>query len=178
MWSLGTSELLEKMARDKTFHGELMDEDVDADSSLAEEMRSRASELKETLKGIDQRIWGLKESIKDEFDGSQYQRLAYRLHAIFIHRGSAGFGHYWIYIRDFRRNLWLKYNDEYVSQETDFDLAKVCAPEGSPAATPYFCVYVKESMENELVESLHRQPAEDIEMAEATQVIEGVELQT
>lgn len=140
-------------------------------------MRKRAGEIKDDIRSLDQRIWGLKESIKDEFDDPAYQQLAYRLHAIFIHRGSAGFGHYWVYIRDFQRNKWLKYNDEYVTEEEDFDIAKICAAEGTPAATPYFCVYVREGMEDDLVQSLHRCPAEDVEMGGATQVIEGIEVQ-
>lgn len=39
----------------------------------------------------------------------------YRLHSVFIHRGEASHGHYWVYIFDFIRDRWMKYNDEEVS---------------------------------------------------------------
>lgn len=33
--------------------------------------------------------------------------------------GSASFGHYWIYIYDFQRKLFRKYNDGYVTEVAD-----------------------------------------------------------
>lgn len=173
-----TADLVQEMANGRTFQGELMDEEpLEVDAALAEELRLRGKELRDRLRDLDTRISGLRLSIEHEFE--DYEQHAYRLHAIFIHRGFAGAGHYWIYIRDFQRNKWLKYNDEYVTEETDFRLEDIYKTDTSPAPTPYFLVYVKEGMEDDLVQSLCRHPANgsaDVRMVDATQVIEGIEV--
>ena len=42
--------------------------------------------------------------------------LEYRLHAVMIHAGEAGSGHYWVYIYDERSARWYKMNDTFVTQ--------------------------------------------------------------
>lgn len=69
--------------------------------------------------------------------------------------GTASFGHYWIYIYDFKEKIWRKYNDEHVDRVDD--LKQVFGQEGSNPATPYFLVFVKnEETNNGIVESVER----------------------
>lgn len=86
---------------------------------------------------------------------AQYQNLPYRLYAVFMHHGSVSFGHYWIYIYDFRRNVWRKYNDEYVTEVQNLDeIFKDHQPSNPP--TPYFLVYINDQMKDRLVDPVCR----------------------
>src|SRR5438105_3829259 len=85
-----------------------------------------------------------------------YKRLAYRLYAVFMHQGSAEFGHYYIYIFDFKKNLWRKYNDNEVTEVQN--PAEIFENSGRPSPpTPYFLVYVNDSMKERLVEPVCRE---------------------
>ncbi|RIA97236.1 hypothetical protein C1645_814311 [Glomus cerebriforme] len=82
------------------------------------------------------------------------QECEYRLHAVFIHSGQANFGHYWIYIFDFEKDRWLKFNDSYVTEVED---REVFADTTGSSANPYCMVYVKAQDAKELVETICRQ---------------------
>ena len=85
----------------------------------------------------------------------------YRLQAAFFHRGTQGSGHYWVYIYDFQKEIWRKYNDGYVTEVKDTKeifrhptQAELDAYSGPP--NPYFLVYVRDDLRDKLVESVHR----------------------
>jgi len=81
----------------------------------------------------------------------------YRIHSVFIHRGTASFGHYWIYIYDFKEKIWREYNDERVERVDDLKQVFGQELEGTNPATPYFLVFVKEQeVKNGIVESVER----------------------
>ena len=95
---------------------------------------------------------------------------------MFIHRGYHNSGHYWIYIYDFANELWRKYNDGYVTEVKD--IKEIFVPEpGDRPATPYFLVYVKDELREQLVDSVCRDAAleeppketEDVEMEDYIQ---------
>ena len=107
---------------------------------------------------------------------SQYTDLRshpYSLHSIFVHRGTSSFGHYWIYIYDFDREIWRKYNDSSVTEVQDhneiFNDLEKAQPGGASPPTSVYLVYVKEDERKELVGSVLRNPIaepseSDIEM--------------
>lgn len=68
--------------------------------------------------------------------------VAYRLHAVICH-GGAGLtsGHYWVWIYDFQRNIWRKYNDETVSENS----ASTNIENDLRGNAPYYLAYVRES---------------------------------
>ncbi|KAI5291489.1 ubiquitin-specific protease ubp2, partial [Ascosphaera acerosa] len=104
------------------------------------------------LLAIDARAAELSRSIKHEFDDQR--RFAYRLYAVFIHSGQAAYGHYWIYIHDFDKGLWRKYNDEYVTEVSDDSEIYKEDPRG--IANPYLLVYVREDLKNDMVRPVVR----------------------
>lgn len=84
-----------------------------------------------------------------------YKHLAYRLYAVFVHHGSVEFGHYYIYIFDFRRNVWRKYNDNEVAEIQELD--EIFKNQGrSNPPTPYFLVYVNDALRDRLVDPVCR----------------------
>lgn len=76
----------------------------------------------------------------------------YRLHSVFIHRGEASHGHYWVYIYDFTMGRWMKYNDEEVSVVPKEEVFKDRVGSNE---NPYMLSYVKAD-KLELVSSLER----------------------
>ena len=98
-------------------------------------------------------IRDLKSHIASQFN--DLQRIPYRLQSVFIHRGFHNSGHYWIYIYDFTKQLWRKYNDGYVTEIKDTKEIFEQEP-GDRPATPYFLVYVKDESKEELVDSVCR----------------------
>ena len=105
------------------------------------------------MPAIQTQINDLRSSISSQF--SDLRQIPYRLAAVFIHRGSSNAGHYWIYIYDFKMKTWRNYNDEHVTQVGDvseiFD-----APTGQRPPTPYFLVYVKDQLKEELIDPVCR----------------------
>lgn len=112
-----------------------------------------------TLLAINTRIKDLTSNISSQF--VDLRGLPYRLQSVFIHVGSATFGHYWIYIRDFERDVWRKYNDESVSAVTDLSQIFDQDPSDRPP-TPYFLVYVKDDLKDRLVDPVCRDVPEQI----------------
>ncbi|KAI5300933.1 ubiquitin-specific protease ubp2, partial [Ascosphaera atra] len=82
------------------------------------------------------------------------QSLPYSLQAVFIHSGQVSYGHYWIYIFDFERKIWRKYNDDYVTEVTD--VSEIFEENPRKTASPYFLVYVKDELKESLVKAVVR----------------------
>ncbi|KAJ1923285.1 ubiquitin-specific protease ubp2 [Tieghemiomyces parasiticus] len=68
--------------------------------------------------------------------------VPYRAHAVFMHRGEASYGHYWVYLRDHAQSRWLKFNDAVV---TRVDEAEVFNDTTGSNANPYLIVYVRDT---------------------------------
>ncbi|KAJ5898876.1 Peptidase C19 ubiquitin carboxyl-terminal hydrolase 2 [Penicillium taxi] len=110
----------------------------------------------DTLEALDSEIEDLKAKIGSQFDHPQFQNLAYSLYAVFIHRGTVDRGHYWLYMFDFRQNIWRKYNDEDVTEvkNTDeiFKPFNVIDPQ-----TSYILVYLNDEKKHLLANPVCRQ---------------------
>ena len=104
-------------------------------------------ELEETIKTLT-------ENVHSQF--ADLRNFPYRLHSVFIHRGMVSSGHYWIYIYDFSKEIWRKYNDGYVTEVKD-DKEIYDAEESARPATPYFLVYVKDNLKSDLVDAVCRE---------------------
>lgn len=92
--------------------------------------------------------------LASQFEDSR--KLPYQLYAAFMHRGSVSFGHYYIYIFDFEKKIWRKYNDEYVTEvENPDEIFKGDGTSNPP--TPYFLVYVNSEMKERLVNPVCRE---------------------
>ncbi|KAL8693998.1 MAG: hypothetical protein Q9218_001297 [Villophora microphyllina] len=141
-----TGDCLDQLAGDEAFG---------VSKELRAEIAKAAAESRKELAATNARIKDITSFINSQFVDDRFQKLAYRLQSVFIHVGSASYGHYWIYIRDFKRNIWRKYNDESVSTVTE--VRQIFEPEpGDRPPTPYFLVYVKNDVKDELVDPVCR----------------------
>ncbi|KAI1769845.1 cysteine proteinase [Hypoxylon cercidicola] len=121
-----------------------------------------------------QELQALHEKEQNAFENMQKK---YSIHAVICHRGGTAAGHYWVWIRDFKRNVWYRYNDETVTEDsrgTDAVLSDL-----NETGDPYYVAYVKADMKDQLVEvpQRHRSDAESTPTAgEDVEMIEGVAL--
>ncbi|EGV60179.1 ubiquitin-specific protease ubp2 [Yamadazyma tenuis] len=122
------------------------------DTDLIEYIQTQITSLNEKVVAINTSIEQLESNISSQFN--DYQQIAYSIFAVFIHRGEASYGHYWIYIKDpHQHNIYRKYNDEIVTEVPESEVFNFI--QGN-TATPYYIAYVKEGLEHEYVEPLKR----------------------
>jgi ubiquitin carboxyl-terminal hydrolase 25/28 len=153
---------------------EAQDAVVDISPNLSGMLEDRGATIQRELQGINVEIAKLKQKLQDQFTDLRQHR--YRLQAVFIHRGTNQAGHYWIYIYDFARDVWREYNDERVFIVDD--RKRIFEQQGG--ATPYYLVYVRDDIKEDLVEAVHRdlapsptvKPVKDTEMLDVERVVE------
>lgn len=114
-------------------------------------IQKQIDSINHDLTSLKSQISDLEGKIDQQFES--YKKIGYELFAIFIHRGEASYGHYWIYIRDPKRNIYRKYNDETV---TEVQLEEIFNFNEDNTATPYFVVYAKENKFIDYIEPLKR----------------------
>ncbi|KAK5125256.1 hypothetical protein LTR85_000932 [Meristemomyces frigidus] len=125
-----------------------IDEDLTSTlTSTAQEQQARLSELQAEIEDLQKRL---------DFQFEDLKNLKYRLAAVFIHRGTHGHGHYWVYIHDFANNIWRNYNDEHVSEVTK--LEDIFEAKTWNQGTPTYAVYVQDGKKEEIVQPVCREP--------------------
>lgn len=148
-------------------------EDVNIDPALPEALEERISEVAAELEDLATKINSLRTKLRGQFtDMTQYE---YKLHSVFIHRGEAGGGHYWVYIYDFKHDIWREYNDENVTEVRD--RRRIFDDQGNNG-NPYFLVYVRSEDKNDLVEAVCRdvQEVQEVSMSDVDAWAGGVEI--
>ncbi|KAI1762308.1 cysteine proteinase [Hypoxylon sp. FL1150] len=129
---------------------------------------------------VDMAIGELKALHEKEQNAFEDMQKKYTIHAVICHRGGTAAGHYWVWIRDFQRNVWFRYNDETVTEDTRGTTAVL--NDLNQTGDPYYVAYVNDDMKHELVDVPQRcRP--DVEStptgggdAEMVELIEGVEM--
>ncbi|KAL8284166.1 hypothetical protein RQP46_004915 [Phenoliferia psychrophenolica] len=111
---------------------------VSADAALAASLLE-ADDLEAEIAKLRNRIDELRSEIESIW--IDQQSTTFELVSVFIHRGSASSGHYYIYQRDSKKpERWLKYNDSLV---TDVDPKEEVFREPTGDANAYFLVYCR-----------------------------------
>ena len=88
------------------------------------------------------------------FDDVHAPENEYVLHAVVCHGGFTGkSGHYWVWVYDFERCVWRRYNDSVVTQEADNDMVIRQLQSGEP----YYLAYIRASEVDKLVNVQLRQ---------------------
>jgi ubiquitin carboxyl-terminal hydrolase 25/28 len=136
-------------------------EPVAADGDITGVLISEAEEQAARVSELERDITTLEKKLKAQFE--DLKNFKYRLAAVFIHRGSSAYGHYWIYIRDFSNNTWRKYNDETVEQWTD--LSTIYEAKTWEHGTPTYAVYVAEDKLNHYIDPVCRDPEPEPEFS-------------
>jgi ubiquitin carboxyl-terminal hydrolase 25/28 len=162
----------------KNFISTLQEEEIegiDIEPDLPDLLEARMEEVAQELELISHQINIIKGKLNEQF--TNMRKYEYKLQTVFIHRGEAGGGHYWIYLYDFESDIWREYNDEYVSVVSD--RKRIFEHQGGVGvATPYFLAYVRSADQKNLVEAVFRDVKEvempDVAMSWADQMDEGI----
>ncbi|KAI5954229.1 UBP2 [Candida jiufengensis] len=130
----------------------IQDDKLSIELTTLQVISDEISNLQNQLVKIDSKINFIQQKISNQFN--DYHKIGYSIFAIFIHRGEASYGHYWIYIKDpYQNNVFRKYNDEIITEVQDSEVFNFLE---SNTATPYYIVYVKEDLEKEYINPLNR----------------------
>ncbi|KAI1102151.1 cysteine proteinase [Jackrogersella minutella] len=95
-----------------------------------------------------QEILHLRQMEETAFDAMTNEK--YTIHAVICHRGGTTAGHYWVWIRDFKRNIWYRYNDETVTE--DDRGTEAVLNDLNETGDPYYVAYVRDEMKDDLVD--------------------------
>ncbi|RCH89780.1 ubiquitin-specific protease ubp2, partial [Rhizopus stolonifer] len=134
---------------------ELSEKEEQVNNAL-EILSQEAKQKRQLIVEGNQKIQELKSKIASQY--KDYTKVAYNLHAVFIHQGQANYGHYWIYILDHAKNQWWKYNDSLVTKVNE---SEIFHDTTGSTANPYFLVYVDADKMKESVETIVTKQAED-----------------
>ncbi|KAI1456307.1 cysteine proteinase [Annulohypoxylon moriforme] len=104
---------------------------------------------------------------KEEATFNSMQKEKYAIHAVICHRGGTTAGHYWVWIRDFKRNVWYRYNDETVTE--DDRGTEAVLDDLNQTGDPYYVAYVRDELKDDLVDVPQRQKPEDAGPSTASQ---------
>lgn len=127
---------------------------IDVDNELSAALSSDAADQTARLAALEMEISATENLLQDQFKDSK--KLAYRLAAVFFHRGSYGHGHYWIYIYDFDKDIWRSYNDERVEEFSK--ISEILEANDWNQGTPTYAVYVRDENKAEIVQPVCREP--------------------
>lgn len=129
-------------------------EPMNVPESLASDLQQESALQRGRLTVIEKEVRELEDKIAKQFSGPEFEKVKYRLHAVFFHRGSTGHGHYWTCIYDNQHNIWRLYNDEKVEQVNRLD--DILNAETWQQGTPTYAVYVRDDTKEQYVEPLCR----------------------
>ncbi|KAI0886508.1 cysteine proteinase [Annulohypoxylon maeteangense] len=98
--------------------------------------------------GTVEEVLELRQKEETTFDTMKNEK--YAIHAVICHRGGTTAGHYWVWIRDFKRNVWYRYNDETVTEDSRGTEAVL--DDLNQTGDPYYVAYVRDEMKDDLVD--------------------------
>lgn len=127
------------------------DKTLSVQPSTIQTIDEEIANLRDQLQQISSRLNTLDKLVVNQF--TSYKKVGYSIFAVFIHRGEASYGHYWVYIKDPQKNIFRKYNDEIVSE---VPLSEVINFTSENTATPYYIVYVKDALQQDYIQPLKR----------------------
>ncbi|KAI5282567.1 ubiquitin carboxyl-terminal hydrolase 28 isoform X7 [Manis pentadactyla] len=76
------------------------------------------SEIEQDIQDLKNCIASTTQTIEQMYCDPLLCQVPYRLHAVLVHEGQANAGHYWAYVYDQPRQVWLKYNDTSVTESS------------------------------------------------------------
>jgi ubiquitin carboxyl-terminal hydrolase 25 len=151
-------------------------EEISAGQALLDDLQSQTAQRRASIEALSASASACESRKAALF--ADHIRHAYRLAAVFVHRGSGGLrgGHYWVYIRDFASGKWRRYEDREVAEVTDL---KEIFGERDPEVqgAPYFCVYVQDERKAEVVDAVWRErPVEELVEEQSERVVGDLEM--
>jgi len=98
-------------------------------------------EVREDIAALEAAVTEVESKISGMYTQPELQCLKYCLHAVMVHEGGVESGHYWAYVRDHKRKVWLKFNDNTVNEASWEELVKESFG-GHSNTSAYSLVYI------------------------------------
>uniref|UniRef100_A0A4W2I8B5 Ubiquitin carboxyl-terminal hydrolase 28 n=1 Tax=Bos indicus x Bos taurus TaxID=30522 RepID=A0A4W2I8B5_BOBOX len=76
------------------------------------------NEIEQDIQDLKNSIASTTQTIEQMYCDPLLRQVPYRLHAVLVHEGQANAGHYWAYVYNQPRQVWLKYNDISVTESS------------------------------------------------------------
>ncbi|XP_063960019.1 ubiquitin carboxyl-terminal hydrolase 25-like isoform X2 [Lytechinus pictus] len=130
--------------------GHITDSELDILQGCLKRWRT---EVMSEVKDLHHEIAKVNEKIHTTYEEAELKYQKYRLHAVLVHEGQALAGHYWAYILNHKRNVWIKFNDIAVTEVTWEELERVSL--GGDGNASAYCVMYVESGNRALFEEVH-----------------------
>ncbi|KAF6106978.1 ubiquitin specific peptidase 28 [Phyllostomus discolor] len=91
------------------------DEEINSVKTCLQRWRS---EIEQDIQDLKNCIASTTQTVKQMYCDPLLCQVPYRLHAVLVHEGQANAGHYWAYVYNQPRQVWLKYNDISVTESS------------------------------------------------------------
>ena len=98
-------------------------------------------EVDQDISNLNSAIKKIESQIELMYSEENLLKHEYQLHAVMVHEGSIDSGHYWAYVLDHKRKVWLKFNDNTVNEASWEELAKESMG-GHSNTSAYSLVYI------------------------------------
>ncbi|PVD27319.1 hypothetical protein C0Q70_12475 [Pomacea canaliculata] len=107
-------------------------------------LRRWRTEVENDVRELQSTISTLECQLSQMYSDDAMQKFPYHLHAVLVHEGQAASGHYWAFIYDEERSMWLKFNDITISESSWAELERESVG-GYHNASAYCLMYVDKS---------------------------------
>lgn len=127
------------------------------------------SEIEQDVQDLKNCIASSSQTIEQMYCDPLLHQVPYRLHAVLVHEGQANAGHYWAYIYNHARQVWLKYNDISVTESSWEELERDSYG-GLRNVSAYCLMYINDKLPNFNADAAKNESDEMLEEVEALSV--------
>uniref|UniRef100_A0A5F8GLE4 ubiquitinyl hydrolase 1 n=1 Tax=Monodelphis domestica TaxID=13616 RepID=A0A5F8GLE4_MONDO len=127
------------------------------------------SEIEQDIQDLKNCIANTTQTIEQMYSDPLLHQVPYRLHAVLVHEGQANAGHYWAYIYNRPRNIWLKYNDISVTESSWEELERDSYG-GLRNVSAYCLMYINDKLPHFTSEAAASEPDQMLKEVEALSV--------
>ncbi|XP_043853647.1 ubiquitin carboxyl-terminal hydrolase 28 isoform X5 [Dromiciops gliroides] len=127
------------------------------------------SEIEQDIQDLKNCIANTTHTIEQMYSDPLLHQVPYRLHAVLVHEGQANAGHYWAYIYNRPRNIWLKYNDISVTESSWEELERDSYG-GLRNVSAYCLMYINDKLPHFTADAAATEPDQMLKEVEALSV--------
>ncbi|XP_047372825.1 ubiquitin carboxyl-terminal hydrolase 28 isoform X8 [Sciurus carolinensis] len=127
------------------------------------------SEIEQDIQDLKNCIASATHTIEQMYCDPLLRQVPYRLHAVLVHEGQANAGHYWAYIYNQPRQIWLKYNDISVTESSWEELERDSYG-GLRNVSAYCLIYINDKLPHFNAEAAPNEADQMLEEVEALSV--------
>ncbi|XP_045694530.1 ubiquitin carboxyl-terminal hydrolase 28 isoform X5 [Phyllostomus hastatus] len=142
------------------------DEEINSVKTCLQRWRS---EIEQDIQDLKNCIASTTQTVEQMYCDPLLCQVPYRLHAVLVHEGQANAGHYWAYVYNQPRQVWLKYNDISVTESSWEELERDSYG-GLRNVSAYCLMYINDKLPHCNTEAAQSESDQMLEELEALSV--------